>query len=127
MCYWNTDDPNPFKQMYTPFPHPGPSEEILPSNYPRLTPYHIDASTLTGDNALATVKKYMVKTLLIDPYTSINLYSGILPIKSIKLAGWTIQDAMKNMSKNEENLTYRACLTPTSLLWSNIHALRCRG
>jgi hypothetical protein len=103
VCYWDTDSSNPgtssFKTINTSFIQPGPAEEILPSNYPTLTPYHIDATSLSGDNALAVAKNYLVKSLLIDPYENINLYSGILPIKTIKLAGWVMQEAMKNMSK----------------------------
>jgi hypothetical protein len=41
----------------------------------------------------------MVKTVLMDPYTPIHLYSGILPIKSLQLPLWTMQKPMKNMSK----------------------------
>ena len=40
----------------------------------------------------------MVKTLLIDPYAPIHLYSGILPIKSLKLPPWVFSEPMKNMT-----------------------------
>lgn len=74
---------------------------IEPSKFPTMTPYFIhpnsvpDATTFSQQHAA----KFMVKTLLIDPYTPIHLYSGILPIKSLRLPSWTIQQALKNMSK----------------------------
>lgn len=80
----------------------GISKLIEPNTYPTLTPYFkhpgqiSDAESFTQQHT----SELMVKTLLIDPYTPIHLYSGILPIKSLQLAGWTIQNALKNMSKS---------------------------
>jgi hypothetical protein len=45
----------------------------------------------------------LVKTLLIDPYTPLHLYSAILPIKSLKLPGWSLEGAMRNMSTLSTN------------------------
>ena len=68
-----------------------------------MTPYYIDPLDYDGKTGFlaAQAAKFMVKTLLIDPYTPIHLYTGILPIKSFQLPAWSLQAAMKNMSKSE--------------------------
>lgn len=43
--------------------------------------------------------EFTITTMLIDPYTPVHLYSGILPIKSLQLPGWTLEIAMKHMSE----------------------------
>jgi hypothetical protein len=40
----------------------------------------------------------MINTVLIDPYASIHLYTGILPTKTTKLPGWVISEPIKNMT-----------------------------
>lgn len=77
---------------------------IEPQTFPQLTPYflHPDAIRDTDSSEFAYTQqhtaKLMVKTLLVDPYVPIHLYSGILPIKALQLPAWTIQQALKNMS-----------------------------
>jgi hypothetical protein len=78
---------------------------IEPSNFPTLSPYYIDPDTLPTPGMPSTVAftqqhtaQLLVKTLLIDPYTPLHLYSGILPIASLQLPSWAINQALKNMS-----------------------------
>lgn len=121
ICYWDNPSDNisdslgrtDFTKVYT-YPFPSSISEataeaekldprimIEPSTFPKLTPYFIDPVTVDEKRGLlkAKAEKLMVKTLLIDPYTPLHLYSAILPIKSIKLPGWSLESAMKNMSK----------------------------
>jgi hypothetical protein len=120
VCYWDTDDnvagiatgKTTFRPMYT-YPYHSkdvqtPEEKALdprvniePGNFPVLTPYFIDPTKVDPSEGLLKSKaeKFRVKTLLIDPYTPLHLYSAILPIKSLKLPGWSLEAAMKNMSK----------------------------
>lgn len=82
---------------------------IEPSNFPTLPPYYIDPDTLptpapssTGTSAATFTQQHtaqlLVKTLLVDPYTPMHVYSGILPITSLQLPSWAINQALKNMS-----------------------------
>ncbi|CZR52728.1 uncharacterized protein PAC_02605 [Phialocephala subalpina] len=118
VCYWDTDDNTPtstatttFSKIYTyPYPVtsttsndpniPDPRTMIEPDTFPTLTPYFIDPTTVDETKGLlkAKAEKLLVKTLLIDPYTPLHLYSGILPIKSLQLPGWSLEAAMKNMT-----------------------------
>jgi hypothetical protein len=82
--------------------------------YPTLTPYWIDpdASKIdpqTSDTKPAHFKmdatfqiehckRYQVKAVIMDPFTPIHLYTPILPIKSLKLPSWTVQDACRKMT-----------------------------
>lgn len=71
------------------------------TSFPKITPVYIDPLTVTDPPGLlaAQASKLMIKTLLIDPYTPFHLYTGILPIKSLQLPAWSLEAAMKNMSK----------------------------
>jgi hypothetical protein len=118
VCYWDTDDNfetstgrTSFDTMYT-YPYPSTSPEIAneqkldprvmiePHNFPTLTPYFIDPTTVNPNKGLLKMQaeKFKVKTLLIDPYTPLHLYSAILPIKSLQLPRWSLESAMRNMS-----------------------------
>ena len=80
----------------------GISKLIEPATFPTMSPYFLHPETATDAESFTRqhTSKLMTKTLLIDPYTPIHLYSGILPIKGLQLAGWTIQNALKNMSQS---------------------------
>jgi hypothetical protein len=89
--------------MFTYFSEVGaalPRESIAPSNFPTLTPQFIHSEQFNGGPGLAEAqeRKFLVKTMLVDPYTPVHLYSSVLPIKSLQLPGWTLEIAMKNMS-----------------------------
>jgi hypothetical protein len=106
VCYWDTDNASTgttaFAKIHTYFPGDGdPRADITPPTFPKLQPYFLKAMDFKADSpglSDAQAAKLMVKTLLIDPYTPVHLYTGILPIKSLQLPGWTLSDAMKNMS-----------------------------
>ncbi|ORY16104.1 hypothetical protein BCR34DRAFT_137208 [Clohesyomyces aquaticus] len=95
-------------KLFTYFMEPGggtteqydPRVEIVPENFDTLSPYYIDPEGSFGDNGFVTAHtaKMKAKTLLIDPYTSLHVYSPILPIKSLKLPDWTVQSAFERMS-----------------------------
>lgn len=46
----------------------------------------------------AHAAQLLVKTLLIDPFAPVHLYSAILPIKSLQLPAWTLSEPMRNMT-----------------------------
>ncbi|CZR68331.1 uncharacterized protein PAC_18230 [Phialocephala subalpina] len=127
VCYWDTDDntmnstgKTTYRPLYTynfdPETDAGETSEEktidpradiqpgdppnTPSNFPTISPYFIDPTTVDAKVGLQKTKaqKYMVKTLLIDPYTPFHLYSAVLPTKSLKLPGWTLEAAMRNMT-----------------------------
>ncbi|KAK0117084.1 hypothetical protein ONS96_012922 [Cadophora gregata f. sp. sojae] len=120
ICYWDNPLDNSvksagrtdFTKVFTyPFPSSitepraessatDPRVMIEPSTFPTLTPYFIDPTSVDEKKGLlkAKAERLMVKTLLIDPYTSLHLYSAVLPIKTIKLPGWSLEAAMKNMT-----------------------------
>jgi hypothetical protein len=82
--------------------------------YPTVTPYWIDPDSSKIDpqttdtkpadfNMDATFqiehyKRYHVKAVIMDPFTPIHLYSPILPITTLKLPSWTVQDACRKMT-----------------------------
>jgi len=81
-------------------------EMITPDNFMRLSPNYVDPVTLkaTGSDTTfqtyrqARTAQYKITTMLIDPYTPIHAYSPILPITSLTLPPWTIQQAMTRMT-----------------------------
>ncbi len=105
VAYWNATDPQPFNKVFTYFPDPTTDDcvriDIVPGNFPPLRPYFVDPQDHKDGSGFAEAHTahMMVKSVLMDPYTPVHLYSGILPIKSLQLPAWTLQQAMKNMSK----------------------------
>ena len=77
-----------------------PRLQILPENFDTLSPYYIEPEgpLKNGSFVESHATKFMIKTLLIDPYTPLHLYSPILLIKSLKLPAWTVQTAFQKMS-----------------------------
>lgn len=84
-----------------------PRVNITPETFESLSPYYVDPEgPFDRDTFTAThAAKLTVKTMIIDPYTSLHLYSPILPIKSFRLPAWTIQSAMQKMSKSLSSLS----------------------
>lgn len=95
-------------KAYTYAPDPSNPDFVLstPQNFIRLSPYYLDPITLkaTGSNRgfasykQARTAQYIIKTMLVDPYTPIHAYSPILPITSLAIPSWTIQQAMTRMT-----------------------------
>jgi hypothetical protein len=77
-----------------------PRVPILPQNFDKIEPYYIDpeGTLLNGSFIQTHASKYMIKTMLLDPYTPLHLYSPILPITKLQLPSWTVQSAMKKIS-----------------------------
>ncbi|KAK3329195.1 hypothetical protein B0H66DRAFT_579087 [Apodospora peruviana] len=73
---------------------------IEPATFPSLNPYYIHPNRLpTGvDMARAAAAKWTVKSVLVDPYTPLHVYSPILPTATHKLPSWTVESALKKMS-----------------------------
>lgn len=68
------------------------------TNYIPLTPFWIDPVKQTPRSyALEFNKKLHVVGAIVDPFTPVHAYSGILPIKETRLAPWTWQSSMDKM------------------------------
>jgi hypothetical protein len=82
-------------------------------NYPTQQPYHLSTSTYTDLSPNSTPEKQAAAALalakahwsqmtmlgvLMDPFSSIHFYSGILPIASLALPTWSLQSAMHRMT-----------------------------
>jgi hypothetical protein len=97
-----------WNKVYTYAPDPGNTsfEMAAPPNFIRLSPHYLDPVTLkaTGSDRTfqsyrqARTAQYVIKTMLVDPYTPVHAYSPILPITSLSLPPWTIQQAMTRMT-----------------------------
>jgi hypothetical protein len=100
--YWN--DPK----------FPNTTVAISPGNYPPLAATHVlpdmlvDSTTpLVGTKAKTREQIFAernanisdnVFACIVDPYTAMHIYTGILPIQSLKLPEWTMESAMNNMT-----------------------------
>ena len=111
--YFETDNTTTgttdWMKLYTYFPatsSSGPPQTgdprvlIQPSTFPTLSPFFVDPDgSLNGTYSVALAQKLQIKTMLIDPYTPLHVYSSILPIKNFQLPSWIVQVAMQKMSK----------------------------
>ncbi|KAL8759018.1 MAG: hypothetical protein Q9184_003748, partial [Pyrenodesmia sp. 2 TL-2023] len=77
-----------------------PCVPILPENFDTLSPFHTapDDFTSSADYVAAKAEKLLVKTMLIDPYTPLHVYTPILPITFLQLPAWTVQRVLEKMS-----------------------------
>jgi hypothetical protein len=113
-------------EVVTPVPPPNPPPDppsnlprvkIGVDNYPPLYPYYIYPAPLvsydpnqptpppppppsTDPATLVQLhnQKLSVFGAIVDPFTSIHFFSGILPIQTLTLPPWTIASAMKKMT-----------------------------
>jgi hypothetical protein len=77
-----------------------PRVSILPENFETLGPYYVEPEDPLVNNSFADshASNFRVKTMLLDPFTPLHLYTPILPIKSLKLPEWSVQTALEKMS-----------------------------
>jgi hypothetical protein len=102
----STSSATTWETFYTYFPASGttpsgdPRTPILPENFPTISPYYVDPVGPLDNGSFRAIHaiKYLVKTMLIDPYTSTHIYSPILPIKSLRMPAWAVQRALQKMS-----------------------------
>jgi hypothetical protein len=71
------------------------------TTFPTLSPFFVepDGTLQNGSYAASLAQNFQIKTMLLDPYTPLHVYSGILPITALQLPSWTVQQAMQTMSK----------------------------
>ncbi|KAL8901692.1 MAG: hypothetical protein Q9207_005078 [Kuettlingeria erythrocarpa] len=102
----NTDGVTDWEKLHTYFTSSSSTEEvdprvpILSENFDTLSPSYTapDKFTSSADYVAAKAEKLLVKTMLIDPYTPLHVYTPILPITSLQLPAWTVQRALEKMS-----------------------------
>lgn len=77
------------------------------AHYPAINPFHLSAGTSPSQSSLDqqltkfNTDRYSQITMfgaLIDPFSKVHAYSGILPISSVQLPSWTLQNAMQKMT-----------------------------
>jgi hypothetical protein len=103
-----TDGHTNWDKVYTYFPDQTNSSfvKIGPENFMRLSPHYIDPVTLKATSSDATFQsykqaraaQYKIVTMLVDPYTPVHAFSPILPIESLSIPPWTIQQAFTRMT-----------------------------
>ena len=76
------------------------TKSITKANYPRVSPYHLSATALPSPPDLARSHWRQMKLVgaLFDPFSKLHLYSGVLPIASLQLPAWSLQQAMQRMT-----------------------------
>lgn len=84
-----------------PTPEGDPRVLIEPSSLPSLSPYYVDPTGPLKNNSFAETQAthLMIKTMIVDPYTPLHVYSPILPITSLQLPSWTIQQGLHKICK----------------------------
>lgn len=77
-----------------------PLVEINKDNYPVLKPYWIDPKLDSSNIETERNAKLAPNTfgVLMDPFTAVHAYSGILPTQPLKLPTWTWQEALSRMT-----------------------------
>ncbi|MCJ1355361.1 MAG: hypothetical protein MMC33_005352 [Icmadophila ericetorum] len=85
-----------------------PTKLIQKSNFPCLSAFHVSPDAFAS-NGTDTVnlsptdyqnvwnQNLSIFSAIIDPFTAIHGYSGILPIQSLSLPSWTVESAMNKM------------------------------
>jgi hypothetical protein len=100
------------KTMYTHFIPPklfgnsikpiDPVDDTGSTHFLPLKPYkltdHIVLNDTPEDLHVQINSKYHVIGAILDPYTALHGYSGILPIASLQLPSWSVQLALKKMT-----------------------------
>jgi hypothetical protein len=109
--------------LYTYFPAGGPTKDLsgesktdlsggatanTTTNGPAfsLKPYHIGIATTDGSAPTTDPDslrqqhdaQFQVISAIMDPFTAIHGYCGILPIKPLSIPPWTVQTALKSMA-----------------------------
>ncbi|KAJ2903782.1 uncharacterized protein MKZ38_009348 [Zalerion maritima] len=74
-----------------------PRVPISDENFPKHTPYFLSPSQVS-DTLDRHDDKLRVLGLLVDPFLPVHAYSGMLPIKPLKLPEWTVERALKRMT-----------------------------
>lgn len=77
-----------------------PRLPITLENFDALSPFHVNPTDFSTSTSYVAAKtsQLLVKTMLIDPYTPLHVFTPILPIKSLQLPSWTVQRALEKMS-----------------------------
>ncbi|KAK0615570.1 hypothetical protein B0T17DRAFT_347175 [Bombardia bombarda] len=73
--------------------------EIITDNYPRLHATYVDPTGKTAEAYdLALSETLNVFGALVNPFSAVHGYSGILPVKELALPTWTWASSMSNMT-----------------------------
>ncbi|KAF8511749.1 hypothetical protein JB92DRAFT_3117693 [Gautieria morchelliformis] len=88
------------ERIYTHFPGGEPTTPIDKSNYPTLTPFHINPRGMQPEEFVnAKNQEWHVFTGIVDPFVAVHGYSGILPVDdTVLLPTWTVELALNRMT-----------------------------
>lgn len=76
----------------------GPIIPIQNSNYLQLKAYWTDPAAVNAERYdIEYNRQLQVVGALVDPFTAVHAYTGILPIKDLALPAWTWQASMERM------------------------------
>lgn len=95
-----------FTQLYTYFPRaandPGAAvtNNVGPEDYLPVKPYYFDPAPGADPALLRRRHNAALKVVscVLDPFTAVHLYSGIVPIVPLLLPQWSVQSALKAMT-----------------------------
>ncbi|KAG8355742.1 hypothetical protein FVEN_g6432 [Fusarium venenatum] len=78
----------------------GGKDVISPMSPLVLRPFYLSPNSVSGGKEYEEEcnKKLSVRTILIDPFSPIHAYSGILPVRELILPPWTWQAALSKMA-----------------------------
>ncbi|PMD33467.1 hypothetical protein L207DRAFT_589832 [Hyaloscypha variabilis F] len=87
--------------VYTFFPKGGGASDLAASG-PVVTvkPYHISTTPTMDPTALRQQHdaQFNIVSAIMDPFTALHGYSGILPIKPVTIPPWIVQSALKSIA-----------------------------
>ncbi|KAH6662061.1 hypothetical protein B0J14DRAFT_611156 [Halenospora varia] len=103
-----------FSQIFTYFPSPKSSSTVLidSSNFPLLNatyvspdalvnPGNVNGGTTMKDPAAVVMERngnLSIFACIVDPFTKIHGYTGVLPIQTLVVPAWAMEAAMKNIT-----------------------------
>lgn len=89
-------------KLYTFFESAEPNSPLVmieKNNYPKFQPFFIRPDDHNAD-VIDSTRNSFLRTFgaIIDPFTPVHAYSGMLPTQPLKLPTWTWQDALSRMT-----------------------------
>jgi hypothetical protein len=69
------------------------------ATFPEISPFYISPGSLSAQDIDAQYNQQLhVFGALIDPFNSVHGYTGILPVKEVRLPPWIVEKALQSMT-----------------------------